>query len=125
MSDPIEAYFAQLARRPPERLHRRTTGTIRFELDGPDGVDIWHLTIADGRVTVCRERRDADTVFRTDRGFFVRMTRGEAKPLPAWLRNDITAEGRFHFVILLERLFPAPAGGRHPRAVAGGRGERG
>ncbi|SBT41952.1 SCP2 sterol-binding domain-containing protein [Micromonospora auratinigra] len=121
MSDPIEEFFARLTAGPPERLLPRTTGTIRVELTGPAGVDVWHLSIADGRVTVDRAARDADTVIRTDREFFARMARGEAKPLTAWLRNDLTVQGRFRLVVLLERLFAAPPGGRHPRAVAAGR----
>jgi hypothetical protein len=125
VSDPIEAYFAQIARRAPERLLRRTAGTIRFELEEADTLDVWHLTIADGRIAVDHRARDADTVIRTRRDFFVRMARGEAKPLAAWLRNDIIAEGRFRFVVLLERLFPAPPGARHPRAFSGERGEAG
>ncbi|MGY0007938.1 SCP2 sterol-binding domain-containing protein [Micromonospora sp. I033] len=122
MSDPIEAFFAQLARQAPERLLRRTAGTIRFELEEAGALQVWHLTIHDGRIAVERGGRDADTVIRTRRDFFLRMCRGEAKPLPAWLRNDIVAEGRFRFVVLLERLFPAPPGARHPRAVSGKRG---
>ena len=106
-----------------QRLLRKTGGTVRFELTGDDGLDLWHLTIADGRVAVSREAREADAVIRTDRAFFARMARGEAKPLPAWLRNDITMEGQFRFVVLLERLFPAPPGARHPRAVARDRRE--
>ncbi|MCW3816104.1 SCP2 sterol-binding domain-containing protein [Micromonospora sp. DR5-3] len=123
MSDSIEAYFTQLAHRAPDRLLRRTAGTIRIELEGPGEVDVWYVTIAGGRVEVSRERRDADTVIRTDRDFFARMARGEAKPLTGWLRNDLIAEGRFRFLMLLEQLFPAPPGARHPRALAGGRGE--
>ncbi|MFC0033299.1 SCP2 sterol-binding domain-containing protein [Micromonospora chaiyaphumensis] len=119
MSDPIEAFFAQLARQAPGRLLRRTAGTIRFELEGTDGLDVWHLTIDNGRIGVDRRARQADTVIRTRRDFFLRMCRGEAKPLTAWLRNDITAEGHFRFVVLLERLFPAPPAARHPRALTG------
>lgn len=122
MSDPIEVFFAQLARQAPERLLPRTAGTIRFELEGPDGLDVWHLTINHGRLAVEHRARHADTVIRTRRDFFLRMARGEAKPLTAWLRNDIIAEGHFRFVVLLERLFPAPPGARHPRARAGERG---
>ncbi|MFR9777160.1 SCP2 sterol-binding domain-containing protein [Micromonospora sp. MS34] len=125
MSDPIEAFFAQLARAAPERLLRRTAGRIRIELDGAGGVDVWHLAVADGRVAVSRTEREADTVIRTDREFFVRMARGEAKPLTAWLRNDLTAEGRFRFVVLLERLFAPPPGARHPRALNAREGEPG
>ena len=88
MSDPIGAFFDRLAGGGYERLLRKTAGTIRFELTGDDGLDLWHLTIVDGRVAVSREARDADAVIRTDRAFFARMARGEAKPLPAWLRND-------------------------------------
>ncbi|PSK62302.1 hypothetical protein B0E53_05782 [Micromonospora sp. MH33] len=125
MSDPIETFFAQLARRAPERLLSRTAGMIRFELEEDGGVDVWHLTISHGRIAVDRRARDADTVIRTRRDFFLRMARGEAKPLTAWLRNDLTAEGHFRFVVLLERLFPAPPGARDPRALTGGRGEPG
>lgn len=121
MSDPIGAFFDGLARRPPPRLLPKTSGTIRFELAGDHGVDLWHVTIGDGRVSVCREQRDADAVIRTDRPLFARMARGEAKPLSAWLRNDITAEGQFRFVVLLERLFAAPPGARHPRSLTGSR----
>lgn len=125
MSDPIEAFFAQLARQAPERLLRRTAGMIRFELEEDGALDVWHLTISHGRIAVDRSARDADTVIRTRRDFFLRLAAGEAKPLAAWLRNDLTAEGHFRFVVLLERLFPAPPGARHPRALTGGRGEPG
>lgn len=123
MSDPIEAFFARLTRNAPQRLLRRTTGAIRFELDGPGGVEVWHLSIADGRVAASRTEGPADTVIRTDREYFLRMARGEAKPLAAWLRNDLTAEGRFRFIVLLERLFPGPPDARHPRALNAGSGE--
>ena len=119
MSDPIEAFFAQLARQAPGRLLRRTAGTIRVELEDADGVDVWHVTIDDGRITVDHASRHADTVIRSRRDFFLRMCRGEAKPLTAWLRNVIIAEGHFRYVVLLERLFPAPPTARHPRAAAG------
>ncbi|WP_192579830.1 SCP2 sterol-binding domain-containing protein [Micromonospora sp. AMSO31t] len=121
MSDPIEAFFAQLARQAPERVLRRTTGTIRFELEGSDGLDVWHVTIRHGRLAVEHRARYADTVIRTRRDVFVRMARGEVKPLTAWLRNEIVADGHFRFVVLLERLFPAPPGARHPRERAGRR----
>ncbi|WP_446220357.1 SCP2 sterol-binding domain-containing protein [Micromonospora sp. IBHARD004] len=123
MSDPIGAFFDRLAGGGYERLLRKTRGTVRFELTGDDGVDIWHLTIADGRVAVSREPLDADALICTDRASFARITRGEAKPLAAWLRNDLTIDGQFGFVVLLERLVAAPPGARHPRAMAGDRQE--
>lgn len=117
MADVTEEFFDQLGRRGHERLTATTTGTIRFDLAHEEGVDRWLVTITNGEVEVSREERDADTIIRTGTAFFERMLRGEAKPLPAWLRNDITSEGEFRFIVLLERLFAEPPGSRHPRAL--------
>jgi putative sterol carrier protein len=124
MSDATKEFFDQLSRRGHERLLKKTTGTIRFDLEHDHGVDHWFLAISHGDVRVSREDRDADTIIRTDQVFFERMVRGEAKPLSAWLRNDITSEGGFRFIVLLERLFPQPPGARHPRTVVGDRGRQ-
>ncbi|PZF95123.1 SCP2 sterol-binding domain-containing protein [Micromonospora deserti] len=117
MSDATAQFFAQLGRHGHERLLRKTSGTIRFDLTRPGGVDHWLVTITHGQVRVSREKAAADAVIGADEQLFERMARGEVKPLPAWLRNDITAEGRFRFVLLLERLFDPPPGARHPRSV--------
>lgn len=124
MSDATKEFFDELGRRGRERLLRKTTGTIRFDLEHDHGIDHWFVAITNGDVQVSREERDADTVIRTNNAFFDRMVRGEAKPLSAWLRNDITSEGQFRFIVLLERLFPEPPGARHPRTVARDRGGR-
>ncbi|MGN9776959.1 SCP2 sterol-binding domain-containing protein [Micromonospora sp. H33] len=118
MSKATEEFFAGLVRHGHDRLSRKTSGSIRFDLTRPGGTDHWLVAIDRGVVRVSREAGTADTVIRTEESLFERMTRGEVKPLPAWLRNDITTEGQFRFVILLERLFAPPPGGRHPRDVA-------
>jgi putative sterol carrier protein len=122
MSDATSAFFDELHRRGHERLLKKTAGTVRFDLEHDHGIDHWLVVIRNGAVAVSRENRDADTVIRTDCAFFDRMARGEAKPLSAWLRNEITSEGKFRFIVLLERLFAPPPGARHPRAVAHDRG---
>jgi putative sterol carrier protein len=122
MSDARREFFDELVRRGHERLLRNTSGTIRFDLDDDHGIDHWLVVIRNGTVSVSKENREADTVIRSDSAFFDRMARGEAKPLSAWLRNDITSEGKFRFIVLLERLFAPPPGARHPRAVAHDRG---
>lgn len=124
MSDATREFFEELGRRGHERLLKKTAGTIRFDLAHDHGVDQWLVVIRNGAISVSKEESDADAVIRTDRAFFDRMARGEAKPLPAWLRNDITSEGQFRFIVLLERLFAPPPGARHPRAVAHDRGGR-
>jgi hypothetical protein len=124
MSDATEDFFDELGRRGHQRLLTKTTGTIRFDVTNDHGVDHWFVSISKGEVRVSKEERDADTLIRTDHEFFGRMARGEARPLPAWLRNDIISEGEFRFVVLLERLFPPMPGAAHPRTFARARRQR-
>jgi putative sterol carrier protein len=124
MSDATREFFDELGRRGHERLLKKTAGTIRFDLEHDHGIDHWLVVIRNGAVSVSKENRDADTVIRTDSAFFDRLARGDAHPLSSWLRNDITSEGKFQFVVLLERLFAPPLGARHPRTLAQDRGGR-
>ncbi|MDG4797475.1 SCP2 sterol-binding domain-containing protein [Micromonospora sp. WMMD1082] len=118
MSDAVRDFFDGLAEG-GGRMLRQVSGTVRFDLRYPDRVDHWLVAIDQGRVAVTQDgANDADTVIYADEALFLRMARGEVKPLPAWLRNDFTADGEFSFVIMLERLFAPPPGARHPRAVA-------
>ncbi|MEV0723349.1 SCP2 sterol-binding domain-containing protein [Micromonospora purpureochromogenes] len=125
MSETTRKFFDALERHGHERLLKKTNGTIRFDLEHDHEVDHWFVEIRGGAVRVSQQNSGADTVIRSDNGFFDCMVRGEAKPLPAWLRNEITSEGEFRFIVLLERLFPPPPGARHPRLAArdgGGQG---
>jgi putative sterol carrier protein len=118
MPDATEEFFDGLVRSGRGRVLRKTNGTIRFDLENDRRIDHWFVTITNGDVRVSREDRDADLVIGTAKAFFDRMARGEAKPLAAWLRNDIVTEGNSGFIGLLERLFSAPPAARHPRTVA-------
>ena len=115
MSETTREFFDALERHGHERVLKKTNGTIRFDLEHDHEVDHWFVEIRGGAVRVSQQNSDADTVVRSDNAFFDRMVRGEAKPLPAWLRNDITTEWKFQFIVLLERLFAPPPGARHPR----------
>ncbi|MFG2063576.1 SCP2 sterol-binding domain-containing protein [Micromonospora sp. NPDC048871] len=118
MSESVRAFFDDLTRS-GGRMLRQVSGRIRFDLVNPRGVDHWLVTIDRGRITVSQGGPvEADTVINTDETLFLRMAYGEVKPLPAWLRNDFTADGEFRFVVMLERLFAPPKGARHPRVVA-------
>ncbi|MGW5672751.1 SCP2 sterol-binding domain-containing protein [Micromonospora sp. NPDC003776] len=125
MSDATRKFFDALERHGHERLLKKTNGTIRFDLERDHEVDHWFVEIRSGAVRVSQQNSAADTVVRSDNAFFDRMARGEAKPLPAWLRNDIMFEGQFRLIILLERLFAPPPGARHPRLAARDRRRQG
>jgi putative sterol carrier protein len=124
MSEECERFFADLSRHGHERVLRKTSGGIRFDLEHDGGVDQWYVVIDRGQVHATREERPVDCVIRTDTAFFERMVRGERRPRSAWLRNDIASEGRFRFVVLLDRLFPGPPGAWHPREFARAHGRR-
>jgi hypothetical protein len=115
VSDATAEFFNRLARRGSTRLLRKTSGTIRFDLQNDHGVDHWLITINNSDLQVSRQVHDADCIIRADQALFDRMARGEVKPLAAWLRNEITSEGQFRMIVLLERIFPPPPGARHPR----------
>ncbi|MFG3699390.1 SCP2 sterol-binding domain-containing protein [Micromonospora sp. NPDC047620] len=125
MSEATRTFFEALERHGHERLLRKTNGSIRFDLEHGHEVDHWLVEIRGGTVRVSQQNSDADAVVRADSAFFDRLARGEAKPLAAWLRNDITSEGQFRFILLLERLFAPPPGARHPRIAARGRRRQG
>lgn len=118
MSEAVHDFFDSLARG-GGRMLRQVSGTVRFDLRCADRVDHWLVTIDRGQIAVTHGgEQDADTVICTDEALFLRMAHGEVKPLPAWLRNDFTADGEFRFVVILERLFAPPPGAHHPRDVA-------
>jgi putative sterol carrier protein len=117
MSDTTSEFFAELARHGQQRLPAPITASFRFDIEHDHEVEPWLVRLRAGKIEVARERQDADTVIHADRPTFERLVRGEVQPLEAWLRNEITAEGEFGLVALLERLFPATPGARHPRDV--------
>ena len=124
MSETTRKFFEGIERHGHERLLKKTNGTIRFDLEHGHEIDHWYVEIQGGAVRVSQRNNDADAVIRADSTFFDRMVLGEAKPLTAWLRNEITSEGKFKFIVLLERLFAPPPGARHPRALAPAPGGR-
>lgn len=118
MSESVRAFFDGLAHG-GGRMLRQVSGSVRFDLVHAEGVDHWLVTIDQGRITVSQGgTADADTVISADQTLFLRMAYGEVKPLPAWLRNEFSADGEFRFVIMLERLFAPPKVARHPRVAA-------
>ncbi|MFY1686693.1 SCP2 sterol-binding domain-containing protein [Plantactinospora sp. WMMB782] len=112
--DRIEAFFARLGETAHEPMLRRVTGRLRFDLDG-HSPDHWLLVIEGGRIDVTRSAGPATCVVRTTGELFERIVTGEANPLTARLRGDLTVEGDLALLRLFERSLPGPPDARDPR----------
>lgn len=49
--------------------------------------------------------------------FFDKVTRGEANPIAALLRNEITVQGNLLLFHYFQRLLPGPPGAHDPREL--------
>ncbi|WP_428966770.1 SCP2 sterol-binding domain-containing protein [Micromonospora fluostatini] len=99
-------------------LPETTCGTVRLDLHTGEHTQHWYLTIADQRVEVTRSVAEADLVIGAERAVLDQIAAGELHLSAAFLRNALTARGDLRLMMLLRRLFPGPAGARHPRDAA-------
>ena len=116
MADPTAEFFSSLEQRGPDLLPVKARGTIRFDLEGPDGgVKHWFVSVNRGNVLVSHEYRQADCVVTTDQELFDRLAVGEVQVVAAYNRNDVTIQGNLPLLLMFRRAFPAPPGTRDPR----------
>ncbi|MEU4675500.1 SCP2 sterol-binding domain-containing protein [Micromonospora sp. NPDC023737] len=103
-------------RRPeiPETLN----GTLRLDAYEDGWTQHWYLTVTDQHVEFSRSADEADLVLRAHRTVFDRMAAGQLRASAAMLRNDLTVAGDMRLFVVFRRIFPGPAGARHPREAA-------
>lgn len=120
MGDTAADYLNQrVAGRHPD-LADHLRGTLRLDLRDGGSTEHWRLIIDRQEVRVSRTFEEADLVIRADREVFDRIAEGREHVAAALLRNDLTVEGDMELLMTLRRIFPGPAGARHPRDVARG-----
>jgi len=86
----------------------RTTGSIRFELDGDGRADQWRVDVRRGAISVGHEGGEADCVVRADPALFDDLVSGRANAMASILRGRMVADGDPAILIRFQRLFPAP-----------------
>lgn len=118
VSSPTEEFFADLSQRGHEPLLERTEQTVRLDLREDGRTEHWRLMVRYGSVRVSRDQADAECVITATRDVFDQVVTGRTKPLAAWLRNEMTVEGRLYALLMLERLLPSRPGAHDPRALA-------
>ncbi|MFI6763025.1 SCP2 sterol-binding domain-containing protein [Micromonospora sp. NPDC050417] len=117
MADPTADFFDGLGHRGPDPMMTKVRGTVRFDLGHRDGTDHWVLVMSEGNISASRGERPADCVITTQLRFFDRVTTGEANPIAALLRNEITVEGNLLLFHYFQRLLPGPPGAHDPREM--------
>jgi len=104
--DATETFFAELARQKHNPLLDRVKGTFCLELAQGERVDHYEMAISRGDIVVSREHGQPDSTVRADRALFNRIVVGDASPLAAALRGDLTFQGDPGFILLVfQRLF--------------------
>ena len=119
MSDATADFFDELAQRGHEPLLRKTRGTVRFDIVHGGETEYRYVTIDRGDIGVSRKRAAADGVLRVERTVFDRMATGEVNAIAAVLRGELTVDGDWRLLVLVQRLLPGSEGARGPRRHAG------
>ena len=103
------AFFEALAERGRDPALEKTTGTIRFDLEGGERPTRWLVTIGkSGEVAVSRKQAKADCVVRVDSTLFDDIARGQANAMAAVLRGAMRVEGDAALLVAFQSLFPGP-----------------
>jgi putative sterol carrier protein len=118
--DPVADFMQGLAARGHAPSLARTTGTVRFEVVDGNRTRRWVVTSEQGEITVSRTGARADAVVRVPRPLCEQLVQGKANPTAAFLRGALVIEGNLALLVLVQRLFPAPAAGRRTGRAEGG-----
>ncbi len=122
MTDATAEFFQRLAGRGHEPLLEKVKGTIRFDLVDRARTERWLVTLDKGNVSVSRKNVAADCIVRAERTLFDAMVSGDANGMAAYLRGGFTFAGDPEFLVLFQRVLPAPATQRPSKGA--GRGHR-
>ncbi|MCW2974877.1 MAG: sterol-binding protein [Actinomycetia bacterium] len=114
VTDSTTEFFQELGRRGREALLEKANGSIRFDLADGSRTERWFVTLDRGDVSVSHKNAAADCVVCANRALFDGIVRGEVNGMASLLRGEMTSEGDPAFLVLFQRLLPAPAarGGR-------------
>src|SRR6266851_2286508 len=108
--DPITDFFEGLIRQGHVATFEGEKATVRFEAVTGKTIERWHVTVADGDVSVTRQNRAADSVARVRRAGLEAMVTGRLNAQAAVLRGLIDTEGKLAALMMFQRCLPGPPG---------------
>jgi hypothetical protein len=108
--DQITDFFADLSRQGHIPTFDGEKATVRFEALTGNSTERWHVTVADGDVSVTRQNRPADSVVRMRQRDLEAIVTGTLNAQAALLRGLIDAEGKLAALMMFQRCLPGPPG---------------
>jgi alkyl sulfatase BDS1-like metallo-beta-lactamase superfamily hydrolase len=109
-SDPVSQFFGLLAQPGHLSTFEGESATLRFDVADGERVERWHLTVADGDVTVTRRSGPASAVVRIQRPHFEAMVTGRLNAQAALLRGLMNIDGNIASLMMFQRCLPGPPG---------------
>src|SRR4051812_13884928 len=91
VSDPIAAFFDELAERGHDPRVRRGSGAVRFESGKGAKARAWHVELHKGDITVSQKRGAAHCTLRADDETTAAILSGRVNPVTAILRGTVEA----------------------------------
>ena len=112
--DPIADFFDGLRLQGHVPTFEGENATVRFDSVTVNAtekaIERWHVTVANGDVSVTRQNLTADSVVRLRRSDLEAMVTGRLNAQAAVLRGLIATEGKFAAFMTFQRCLPGPPG---------------
>jgi putative sterol carrier protein len=109
-ADPVTEFFAKLDEPGHLATFEGDSAAVRFDVLGGKKVERWHVSIANGEVTVTRSTGPADATVRIDRRLLEEMVTGRLNAQAAFLRGLFACEGSVGALMMFQRCLPGPPG---------------
>lgn len=106
----MREFFGQLAQPGRVTTFEGESATLRLDVVDGERVDRWHVTVADGDVTVTRRNAPAAVVVRLNRPDVEAIVTGRMNAQAALLRGLLTYEGDIANLMMFQRCLPGPPG---------------
>jgi putative sterol carrier protein len=107
VTDPTARFFDGLAERGEEPLLRKASGSTRFDLVDGKRTLHWLVSVDRGKIAVSQKNTSADCVIRTQKAVFDKAAAGALNVVAAVIRGDLSVEGDWRLLVLMQRLFPS------------------
>jgi putative sterol carrier protein len=99
---PAKEFFDNLEARADEGKLAGMSNSYLFDIEGEGQ---WHVTVADGKLSVAEGGGDADATITTSSETFDKIVAGEQNPTTAYMTGKLKIKGDLGAAMKLQKLF--------------------